>query len=681
MLHPPPPLRPSTTHKTQNTNLAIISSSTTMPFLEEEADLEQARVESFDNGAYSDDASLEDDAEAPDLRDQAADEERKTLAKNETRAVSVLRIFVLLVLFVTAILVSLAVFFYTRDVQEDEFKARFESIADSVMNSFHDAVERKLGAMDAISASLTSSALSSGDQFPFVTFPDFDVRASTARVQADAIYIMWMPLVTDDQREEWENYTVREQDHLLPEYFREEALRQQQDAEFGYGEAERRLHANHNEYHPEVHPFIFGGDVSLTLVADMPSRVGLLTIPSQGNGDPEQPGSGPYLPLWQMSPTLPLISMLNFNFFAFDKLVGMFNVLLETGTAVLTGVSVEFQDTDNFAAGDTDGKSSTEDLVNAFLSLGQYRHDLETYRYDPLTPMAYPVFDNFSVNRTVVGALYTSLYWRLLLTHGLSADVKGVVCVLTNNVGQEFSFRISGEEVLYLGIGDLHDQRYNSMAVSRDVSEYVKSRASVETRSLTAVDLNSDYMNYVLTVYPSQEMEDDYVTNQPVLYTIVIGSVFIFTSMVFLLYDWLVERRQRKVMDKAVKSSAVVKSLFPEVVRDRLFGDETENAKKKKKGSEWVADDKKMSVKDYIDGDRSTHKGRAIADKFEATTVLFADVAGFTGWSATREPDQVFKLLETLYGTFDKLAAKRGVFKVETIGDCCKLLRSQLLFP
>ena len=49
------------------------------------------------------------------------------------------------------------------------------------------------------------------------------------------------------------------------------------------------------------------------------------------------------------------------------------------------------------------------------------------------------------------------------------------------------------------------------------------------------------------------------------------------------------------------------------------------------------------------------------------------DLAGFTKWSSTREPEQVFELLETLYGEFDKIALRRGVFKVETIGDWCVL--------
>lgn len=51
-------------------------------------------------------------------------------------------------------------------------------------------------------------------------------------------------------------------------------------------------------------------------------------------------------------------------------------------------------------------------------------------------------------------------------------------------------------------------------------------------------------------------------------------------------------------------------------------------------------------------------------------TVMFADIAGFTAWSSVRDPSQVFTLLETIYAAFDKLAVRRSVFKVETIGDC-----------
>jgi len=50
-------------------------------------------------------------------------------------------------------------------------------------------------------------------------------------------------------------------------------------------------------------------------------------------------------------------------------------------------------------------------------------------------------------------------------------------------------------------------------------------------------------------------------------------------------------------------------------------------------------------------------------------TVLFADIAGFTAWSSSREPAQVFILLQNVYQEFDRIAKHRNVFKVETVGD------------
>ena len=46
--------------------------------------------------------------------------------------------------------------------------------------------------------------------------------------------------------------------------------------------------------------------------------------------------------------------------------------------------------------------------------------------------------------------------------------------------------------------------------------------------------------------------------------------------------------------------------------------------------------------------------------------VLFT---GFTAWSSTREPAQVFILLQTVYQAFDNIAKRRKVFKVETVSE------------
>ena len=44
--------------------------------------------------------------------------------------------------------------------------------------------------------------------------------------------------------------------------------------------------------------------------------------------------------------------------------------------------------------------------------------------------------------------------------------------------------------------------------------------------------------------------------------------------------------------------------------------------------------------------------------------VLTSNFSDFTAWSSTRDPSQVFILLQTVYQAFDEIANRRGVFKV-----------------
>jgi class 3 adenylate cyclase len=58
------------------------------------------------------------------------------------------------------------------------------------------------------------------------------------------------------------------------------------------------------------------------------------------------------------------------------------------------------------------------------------------------------------------------------------------------------------------------------------------------------------------------------------------------------------------------------------------------------------------------------YKPKPIADLFSDTTILFADISGFTAWSSAREPSQVFILLETIYKAFDEIAKRREFSKL-----------------
>jgi class 3 adenylate cyclase len=60
---------------------------------------------------------------------------------------------------------------------------------------------------------------------------------------------------------------------------------------------------------------------------------------------------------------------------------------------------------------------------------------------------------------------------------------------------------------------------------------------------------------------------------------------------------------------------------------------------------------------------------KTIADNFDAATVLFADIVGFTELSRRLTAGEVVAILNDLFSRFDLLAAAHGVEKIKTIGD------------
>ena len=60
---------------------------------------------------------------------------------------------------------------------------------------------------------------------------------------------------------------------------------------------------------------------------------------------------------------------------------------------------------------------------------------------------------------------------------------------------------------------------------------------------------------------------------------------------------------------------------------------------------------------------------RRIAESYAATTVVFADLVGFTPWAQRTEPERVVAFLDALFSRFDELAEAHGLEKIKTIGD------------
>jgi guanylate cyclase len=66
---------------------------------------------------------------------------------------------------------------------------------------------------------------------------------------------------------------------------------------------------------------------------------------------------------------------------------------------------------------------------------------------------------------------------------------------------------------------------------------------------------------------------------------------------------------------------------------------------------------------------RLRHGEERIAETYPETTVVFADLVGFTPWAQRTGAPEVVGFLDDLFRRFDALAARHGVEKIKTIGD------------
>lgn len=199
------------------------------------------------------------------------------------------------------------------------------------------------------------------------------------------------------------------------------------------------------------------------------------------------------------------------------------------------------------------------------------------------------------------------------------------------------------------------------------------------------------HCQYSYKIYTSKVFWDNSTSNSAGFYTAIAGIVVVLTIATFCMYDRFVQRRNVKMVGAAKRSKAILSSLYPKNVRDRLFNGGGSVRSRKSVNLASVRKLRNFMQSEYDKKTNEDYEGKPIADLFLETSVLFAgknpsaliaavavsppnsvhaDIAGFTAWSSVREPAQVFTLLETLYRAFDELAIQRKVFKVETVGDC-----------
>jgi len=98
-----------------------------------------------------------------------------TLTRKESTAVVRLRSLVFLILFLTAVAVSAALFWITRQGESSEFETQYDGAATKVLESFADIVY-EMGAISGLGVASSAHSVDHKSDWPFVTLSNFQQR-------------------------------------------------------------------------------------------------------------------------------------------------------------------------------------------------------------------------------------------------------------------------------------------------------------------------------------------------------------------------------------------------------------------------------------------------------------------------------------------------------------------------
>ena len=522
-----------------------------------------------------------------------------------------------------------------------------------MVNTIRDASEfhstNMFTAVRSFSDTVTAEAIASNQTFPFVTLPAFEALGTGVRSASGAEMINWHPRVEQHQLEEWSQYVLTNYEQNLAD---SRAIALTLDVAQGSS--------------VEPSDYLDGDIAPLPYIPNF-EEGGLILAPTYGDG--------PYFPAWMVSPPI-----FNPNFINSDPAPWVLKQPMEAAMTARTPIFSDTVAVENLA----NRAIKVEDHEAYHQSLVDYVLDPEETAFKhPHTNIMLQVYDKLGdPSSRIVGVFAVIFPWDRYLVNLLPEGVDGITCVVKNTCGKAFTYSLSGNSAFYLGEGDMHEHDYNQTEVvipfgGDQFSQHAKEPVPGECR-------------YSYHIYATQAFEDDHRSNLPWALTLVVAATFALMIITFLVYDTFVRQRNEKVVGVATKTNAIVSSLFPEQVRDRLmaeddaddaetgFAEGTKNGSSSRpsasKESRFLSNNKNnIRLEGFLNGEDqgdSPKTSTPIADLYPDCTVFFADIVGFTKWSASREPVDVFKLLESIYESFDQLALRRGVFKVETIGDC-----------
>ncbi|KAL7576124.1 hypothetical protein ACA910_004788 [Epithemia clementina (nom. ined.)] len=523
--------------------------------------------------------------------------EVQLMAKADTNRIRFWRVVVTVVILAVGLAVTLSTYYLLRDDEDDSFKAAFGQFSSAVSLSATTVQKNIKSGYQATAEYAATQAQAHNMTWPFVVLPKFETFGKIIREYSTIESVVFVIYVEDAQRDAFIEFIEPRYKEWVNESHTLNPAVADKFEPIEYDNFVKKKGPDGSWIPQDKHPF--------------------------------------YYVLTQRSPPPTTYNTLNFDAYSEPDYAAYYDA-----GRILKGQVLTTQVRPFASSTDKDHALIHSQLPDSVYVDHPHSFNSLLVREDPN-----------DLDSPVVGVISGPVAWDASLRNLLPEGVKGIHAVVRNNCNNTFTYEISGKNAFFLGDGDHHDTLYDGMAV------HVPLSSSDDPLWATT----PGHCIYDMTVYPSSSFEDDYKSQTPLIFAIVVAISFVVMAATFFIYDMFVQRRNRKLVSNAARSNAIVSSLFPGHIRDKFIGTQAPDQEKNFKNT--------LSRKNS-DAFLNQPGSAPIADLFLETTVLFADIVGFTAWSSVREPTQVFTLLESVYAAFDRIARKRQVFKVETVGDC-----------
>lgn len=434
----------------------------------------------------------------------------------------------------------------------------------------------------SIAQTVTASAQSSNATWPFYTLPFFESFAENFFVQSRAEIFAVFNAVERHERENWTQYAASmygsqiKEGHML-----------------AYGNLDK-LNDDESNFHVDI------------------TKPGPEGFVPDGHRDV-------YFPTWSWSPPLFSYGLLNWNIQAlpdYDNAIRAAITLanetvitrvrlncecpLPDGTA-RTEESYTHSASSSVSSAVSNGTTMTENEHSGVLKLSETKH--------PHSFMFHPVHKTIEdPDSKVVAMLGGEVAWGAALIDVLPSNVVGIHAVIRNSCGQSFTYLLEGPDAIFVSDSDLHEDKYDPMSVFVDFALH----------SHPNFTMTPGHCQFSMSIYPTERFQAHYDTHTPEFFALVLAISFILVAIVFWRFDLSVALRNHRLLVTTARSNAIVSSLFPGKLRDRLINEGNDDSRLARRSSKW-----RRPAGEAFVGDKGYSTGsKPLADIYLETTVL-----------------------------------------------------------